>query len=363
MGFYINIINRALVQFPIVAFLLTLPYMFYCYRKYGSVSLLRSLIVFSFIFYIQCAYYMVILPLPDPASLVDMPSMAPQLIPFKFVADLVRESSFSPAEPTTYITALKEMCVLQPLFNIALTIPFGIYMSYYFGKGLKQVILYSLLLSLFFEITQLTGLYGIYPKAYRLFDVDDLMLNTLGGAIGWHISVPLKALLPGKERIDQASRLRARDVSFSRRFCAYLADYAAVMGIVYCISAAFKAGSFPIYYLAAVALYFVLQPAVSGGKTLGKRLVRIRVEGPASARATLPALAARYGAREAVFLYIQSFQSIRLVVGPEYMNAFILAELAIILFCAVDFAGSFRREKRLWYEMISKTRNVSSAAG
>ena len=33
--------------------------------------------------------------------------------------------------------------------------------------------IFSFLLSLFFEVTQLTGLYFLYPGSYRLFDVDD----------------------------------------------------------------------------------------------------------------------------------------------------------------------------------------------
>ena len=41
-----------------------------------------------------------------------------------------------------------------------------------------------LAVSLFFEFTQYSGLYGYYAHAYRTFDVDDLILNTFGAAIG-----------------------------------------------------------------------------------------------------------------------------------------------------------------------------------
>lgn len=40
-------------------------------------------------------------------------------------------------------------------------------------------------LSLVFELTQLSGLFGLYPRPYRLADVDDLMTNTLGGMVGY----------------------------------------------------------------------------------------------------------------------------------------------------------------------------------
>jgi glycopeptide antibiotics resistance protein len=42
----------------------------------------------------------------------------------------------------------------------------------------------TFLLSLIIESAQLTGLFFIYPGSYRLFDVDDLITNTLGGFLG-----------------------------------------------------------------------------------------------------------------------------------------------------------------------------------
>ena len=52
------------------------------------------------------------------------------------------------------------------------------------------------LFSIFVEVTQLTGIYGIYKYPYRLFDVDDLMLNTLGGVIGFYIEPVFEYVLP-----------------------------------------------------------------------------------------------------------------------------------------------------------------------
>lgn len=71
------------------------------------------------------------------------------------------------------------------MFNLFLTMPFGAYLRYYFRVGWKRALLYSFLLSLFFELTQLTGLYFVYPGSYRLFDVDDLIINTTGSMIGF----------------------------------------------------------------------------------------------------------------------------------------------------------------------------------
>ena len=58
-----------------------------------------------------------------------------------------------------------------------MTMPFGVYLRYYFCYHWRKTLQLSFLLSLFFELTQLSGLYFVYPGSYRLFDVDDLIVN------------------------------------------------------------------------------------------------------------------------------------------------------------------------------------------
>lgn len=65
---YISTIKIALILFPILAFVITIPYMIVNYRKYGSVNKLRTVIFYSFILYLLAAYSLVNLPLPDPAT-------------------------------------------------------------------------------------------------------------------------------------------------------------------------------------------------------------------------------------------------------------------------------------------------------
>ena len=98
-----------------------------------------------------------------------------------------------------------------------MTIPFGMYLKYYFKCNLKKTILFSFLLSLFFELTQLTGLYFIYPKAYRLFDVDDLLMNTLGGIVGYSLLNLINKFLPTREEIDKKAIEEGKNVSGLRR--------------------------------------------------------------------------------------------------------------------------------------------------
>jgi glycopeptide antibiotics resistance protein len=50
---------------------------------------------------------------------------------------------------------------------------------------MRTAVLMGFGLSLSIELTQLTGVWGLYACAYRKFDADDLILNTLGAAIGF----------------------------------------------------------------------------------------------------------------------------------------------------------------------------------
>lgn len=123
-----------------------------------------------FIFYLICVIRLVFFPLPDASQIASMNGYTGRYIPFAFVADIIRDKTVE--------------SVLQVVFNIIMTIPFGAYLTIRFKMNLKEVVAVSFGFSLFIEIGQLTGLFFVYPGSYRFFDVDDLMMNTLGGFIG-----------------------------------------------------------------------------------------------------------------------------------------------------------------------------------
>ena len=160
---YISTIKIALILFPILAFVITIPYMIVNYRKYGSVNKLRTVIFYSFILYLLAAYSLVNLPLPDPATIHTTYTDKLNLVPFSFVKDFLTDSPFVLTDPSTWIDSMKYPSFYIPAFNVLMLVPFGIYMRYYFKCSLKKTILLSALLSLFFELTQLSGLYFIYP--------------------------------------------------------------------------------------------------------------------------------------------------------------------------------------------------------
>ena len=127
---YIQIIIFSTLVFPILAFLITLPYIIYNYNKYGSVLFLRTILVYGFVLYLLSAYFLVILPLPKVDDVVNL-NVGVQLIPFNFIMEIVNYSNFSILDASTYLPFLKEPWVYQTIYNILLTMPFAIVLRYY----------------------------------------------------------------------------------------------------------------------------------------------------------------------------------------------------------------------------------------
>ena len=297
MEIYKEVIIQAVIIFPVVAALFTMPYMLYNYHKYGSVLSMRILIVYSFILYLLCAYFLVILPLPSMEEVAAMTGPRAQLVPFQFVQDIIKESHAHIADPVSWLTLINNRALFQVIFNIAMTVPFGVYLRYYFRCSLRKTAVLSFLLSLFFELTQVTGLYFIYPRGYRLFDVDDLIANTLGGLAGYFVAAPfLKFLptraeldqasfrrgapflkfLPTRAELDQASFRRGKEVSLLRRLLAFMLDipFAVLFAVLLArlVPVLRTAGGFP-----AFVLYFILAPVILKGGSIGKKLMKLRV--------------------------------------------------------------------------------------
>lgn len=133
-------------------------------------------------------------------------------------------SSIIPDQISTYWSLLREPAFLQVIFNVALTVPFGMFLGYYFRTRWVVCILLSFAFSLSFEITQITGIYGFFDHPYRLFDVDDLITNTIGGIFGFRISIWISGLLPRIEQLDTNIDRSAKRVSYTRRGIAFLID-------------------------------------------------------------------------------------------------------------------------------------------
>ncbi len=352
---YLFPISYAFMSFPFAALLFTLPFLIVQYRKYGYVNKVRALVLYLFLLYLLNALFLVILPLPSSRHNPALASGAMQFVPLNFINDILKETSVISSDPSTYLHLLKERAFLQVVFNILLTVPFGMILRYYFRTGWVRSILFSFLLSLFFEVTQLTGIYGLYDHAYRVFDVDDLMMNTLGGICGFLAAEWLSGLLPRIEKLDEQVDLSAKRVTYTRRAIAFMIDsfiWPILMGILFLLHV-------PAAFWVATGMYFILIPWWTGGVTPGKWMVRIRLT-KAGERITLAALVKRYGLLYWIFfglnrLLAGSFDNVpdiaRLLLGIVVfvMNAWFFIHVVIHV---------FKKDPTLFYENMSRTRHV-----
>lgn len=88
MEVYLKPIISACYVFPVLAVLFTLPYIIYEYHKYGSILVIRTGVVYTFIFYMLTSYFMTVLPLP-PIDSVTPDSACMLLVPFDAVRRVV----------------------------------------------------------------------------------------------------------------------------------------------------------------------------------------------------------------------------------------------------------------------------------
>lgn len=269
-------IMMAFFCFPFLSILLSFPFLFYYYRKYGSVSFFRFIVFFSFFFYLLCCYFLVILPLPSRSSVANYTSIYYNLKPFYFVPDFITSDVFDVTDVSTYFLIFKQFKYLEPIFNVLMVIPFGVYLRYYFKCDFFKTLFFSFFLSLFFEVTQITGLYFIYSRPYRLFDVNDLINNSLGGCIGFILCPVLSFFLPSREKMDMNDYIKGSYVSIGRRFVALVVDYILIFTVAFFVGYIFHFKYIKLLYLIINFCYFIFIPFISQGYTFGKWLLHFK---------------------------------------------------------------------------------------
>ncbi|OKP91820.1 teicoplanin resistance protein VanZ [Paenibacillus helianthi] len=270
---YLSPISYAFMSFPVAALLFTLPFLVVQYRRYGYINKIRALVLYLLLLYLLNAFYLIMLPMPSSRHNAMPTGNMIQHIPLQFIQDIVRNSNVSADEPLSYLRILRQPDFLQAVFNVFLTVPFGMFLGYYFRTRWVVCILLSFTLSLLFEITQITGIYGFFDHPYRIFDVDDLLTNTLGGITGYRIALWISALLPRIEQLDTRVDLSAKRVTYTRRGIAAGLD-APIWIMLFLLLHSFQA---PGAYWITTGVYFVVLPFCTGGRTFGKWVVRIRI--------------------------------------------------------------------------------------
>lgn len=267
----------------ILSFVLFIPWLIYTYRKYGYLSMSKTIIMLSFIFYFLSALCLVLLPFPstrDTCSLQPADTVHSNLRLFQFVEDILKDSGVVVTNPSTWLAITKQQAFFQAFFNFLLLMPFGVYLRYFLKERRywKRAFIISFLLTLFYEITQRTGIYGIFNCAYRLFDVDDLLLNSVGALLGFFLAPIVWALFPSHEEVEaKAAEIEKRDIVKPISILLALAIDLCIAQMIWLMIAALTGYSGTFEFLVKITLYMLLfgvMPSMLGGATLGMKVMR-----------------------------------------------------------------------------------------
>lgn len=160
---------------PILTFVGLLGLLIYLlvdFKRKKLRNIWRRATFYSFIFYLIIVSHLTIgnFTIPLQEGQINI-----QLIPFRFVSDWLIESNHG---SWFFWNSVK-----LTFYNLLLLLPLGVYLALFFHYRFKKGVLIIFLTSLAIETLQLILSYVglLFP---RVFNVDDLMLNTLGGAIG-----------------------------------------------------------------------------------------------------------------------------------------------------------------------------------
>jgi glycopeptide antibiotics resistance protein len=276
---WFGLIGGSLIFFAVLG-----PTLLIQMRRYGTLSFRRLLGAAATSIYAVALVAYTLLPLPDAAANCGVSSAGIELIPGHSVGDILRET-----QGLSLLAALTSHATLQVALNVALFIPFGIIARRYWNRGPVVSIALGAALSLLIETTQLTGIWGIYDCAYRVADVDDLLTNTAGAAIGVLLAPLLLSWMPSTDALRR-DRSLPRPVTVWRRWFGMVLDAVAVNVTSGLLSVsllvpqlAVTGGKAPstavaiagvaVVGVGTIALVVVLPALLTSGASIGQRLV------------------------------------------------------------------------------------------
>lgn len=267
----------AVAAWPFASFALTLPILAILYRRDGRIRPLSAAGAYLSVLYLLGLVCFTLYPLPEGDSGPGITyGLDPIWNPLHFVDDIAADGL--PA-------------VAQLVANVALFVPFG----FIAGRGLRigapASAVLGFLASFGIELAQLTGLFGVYPYAYRTFETTDLATNTLGALCGWLLARASLRALPDPGRLAPAAVTSSPGIV--RRTVAFCIDMAlaatvsAIAGsgllLVLCALGGTPASvaALPGLALLGTAAVLAVEVAVPwrrGGRTPGGAFVRMTCE-------------------------------------------------------------------------------------
>ncbi|WZH37991.1 MAG: VanZ family protein [Microbacterium enclense] len=206
----------AIIAGAVVALLAFVPFVAVSYRRRGRLTVGRTLLWAGAAVYFWAIWTYTLIPMPASD---DYRCAGVNLRPFEFVDDIRAAVAVS----GRYLT---DPTVLQVVLNVLLFVPLGFFLRVLGGRGILVAGLVGLATTGLIETTQLTGVWGLYPCAYRVFDVDDLIANTSGALLGSLAAFVVPRKNRGADRTPDAEV--PRRVTRRRRLLGILCD---VLGI------------------------------------------------------------------------------------------------------------------------------------
>lgn len=268
----------------VASVVLFVPFVAHSYRRWGRFSTLRALGGAAALAYFWSIWTYTLLPLPDPDAIACTQQHNTTLFAF------VLESRAVAAGASGRLEILLDPVVLQVGLNVLLFVPLGFFLRVLGGRGIVAAGFGGVALSTFVELTQLTGVWGLYSCAYRVFDVDDIVLNTAGALIGSVVAFIVPRRHHG--RGHRSSEAMPTPVTRGRRLLGAMCDWLGftllggvtglgVRAMLYAIDerGAALSNALPELFGGLVPLATWLVVTLVTGRTVGDIAVRIRYVG------------------------------------------------------------------------------------
>lgn len=142
-------------------------------RRGGRPGVARAVVLGVLALYGFALWISAVIPFPDPGTI---DCVAPQLSPLDPFTGAT--GALGPGDP------LAEPGVLALMVGVTLFLPLGFFVRVLWNRGIGVTIAAAAVVALLLEITQWTGVWGIYPCAFRSFGVDGVVAAAIGGAFG-----------------------------------------------------------------------------------------------------------------------------------------------------------------------------------
>jgi glycopeptide antibiotics resistance protein len=160
--------------------------------RFGRVDVRRVVVTGTVVLYACLALAVVFLPLPGPGARRLQQTV--QLHPFQWVQDIGTELA---KHGLSGAHALTTLTFQQVAMNVLLFVPLGLFARLLWRRGVVGATFLGFAVSFLVECVQITANFGTAPYVYRIFDVDDLLNNTAGAALGWIAAALYLALRSG----------------------------------------------------------------------------------------------------------------------------------------------------------------------